>query len=368
MEEIDFRELIELFLNTSIHEIKSEYETPNVNFQFGQDGLALFKGIVDNPFGKEGSWTPNAKEEDITFLLTHNEESAPTIFIDDSLAFFQNLTDIVNEYIELYYQYYEKKSARALALQILRRIWLRMGIEDISNVNEFLNKQLEFIRNRTFDTHTTEKIGLLEEYEVSMKVDVNPTWDETTRSMTFTIYGDHSEYELPRILFDIDNHQTCYIYGVQSTKRQKDKTIERKLYAINKNIENPNVYPSKVYALLYFIQQLKKKGITKVKIPSMQVLSYRYHELLSKQAKQDLEQMQKRLAEHPKDKIVQWKYNQAKQWYDRVHNKQDVISYLKTEELMNLIYRILEHDTSIQILNDINIQGDYLDIRIKQSR
>lgn len=368
LETIEFRELIELFLNTSIHEIKSEYETPNLNFKFGKDGIELFRDIVANPFIKDDAWTPNAEEKDITFLCSHSEDDAPTIFINDSVTFFKCLTDIINEYIELYYQYNEKKSARGLAMQILRRIWLRMGIEDMSNVNEFLKKQLEFIRNRTFDKHTTDKIGLLGKYEVWMKVDINRTWDETTRSMIFTLYGDESEYELPHVLFDIDDNQTCYIYGVQSSKRAKDKAIERKLYVINKNIDNPNVHPSKVYALLFFIQQLKKNGITKIKIPSMQVLSYRYHELLSEQAENYLEQMQKRITAFPNNRIVQRKYNQAKQWYDRVHYKQDIISYLKTEELINLIYRILEHDTSIQILNDLNIQGDYLDIRIKENR
>lgn len=367
LETIEFRELIELFLNTSIHEIKEEDETPNLNFKFGKDGIDLFKSIVETPFIKDGSWTPNAEEEDIEFLLSHNDD-VPTIYIEDSITFFKTLTDIINELIKLNWEYGEKKSARNLTMQVLRRIWLKMGIEDMSNVNQFLRKQLQFVMNRTFDTHMNERVGLFNEYEVRMKVDVNPTWDETTRSMIFTIGRDKVSYELPRILFDIDDDQICYIYGAQSSQNEKDKIIERKLYKINKNIENPNIHPSKVYAILLFIQELKKKGITKVRIPSMQVLSYRYHELLSRQAEVNLKETKKRFDAFPKDSYAKWQYNQAKQWYNRVYQKQDKISFLKTEELINLMYRLLEHDPDIQIVNDLNIQGDYLDMRIKEGR
>ena len=51
MERIEFREIIELFLNTTIHEIRSESEVPNVNFRFQEDGIQLFKNIVKKPFG-----------------------------------------------------------------------------------------------------------------------------------------------------------------------------------------------------------------------------------------------------------------------------------------------------------------------------
>ncbi len=149
---------------------------------------------------------------------------------------------------------------------------------------------------------------------------------------------------MPHILYDIDDEGVCYIYAVQSSKKKKDKTIERELYKLNKNIENPNVHPSKVYAMLLFINELKKKGISKIRIPSMQVLSYHYHELLSERAKNDLEKAKIEFESFPDDDYVQKKYEFAKQWYDTTYKKQDKISHLKTIELMNLAHRILEHD------------------------
>ena len=59
------------------------------------------------------------------------------------------------------------------------------------------------------------------------------------------------------------------------------------------------------------------------------------------------------------------KYEYVLNMYNNMYEKQDKISYLKTEELINLIYRLTEHNPNIEILNDINIQGDYLDIKIK---
>ncbi len=356
---------MELFLNTSFRDIKLETETPNINFKFGEDGFALFKNIVENPFVKNGSWTPNADQNDIDFVHSHNDDDVPTIYISDSIKFFEYLTNIINSLIKLNAEYEITSSARNLAMKVLRRIWLRMGIEDIANIESFLDKQLQFTRNRLLDTYNIEKSNSFNEYEIFMKSEVNPTWDETTRSMIFTMKKNNNTYELPHILYDIDDEGVCYIYAVQSSKKKKDKTIERELYKLNKNIENPNVHPSKVYAMMFFINELKKKGISKMRIPSMQVLSYHYHELLSEKAKKDLEKAKIALERFPDDDYVQKNYEVAKQWYDVTYEKQDKISYLKTIELMNLAYRILEHDQSIEIVNEVNVQGDYLGIKIK---
>lgn len=365
METIEFRELVELFLNTSFRYIKSEAETPNINFKFGEDGFALFKDIVENPFVKNGEWTPNAAQKDIDFILSHQDDDVPTISINDSVKFFEYLTNIINSLIKLNEEYGIKASARSLAMHVLSRIWLRMGIEDIANIERFLDKQLQFTRNRLLDTHNIEEISSFHEYEIIMQTEVNPTWAETTRRMIFTIRKNGMTYELPHILYDIDDEGICYIYAVQSSKKKKEKAIERELYQLNKNIQNPNVHPSKVCAMMLFMNELKKKGISKIRIPSMQVLSYRYHELLSEKAKKDLEKAKIELERFPDDDYVQKQYEFAKRWYDAVYEKQDKISYLKTTELMNLAYRILEHDPSIEIVNELNVQGDYLGIKIK---
>lgn len=365
MENIEFKEIVELFLCTSFRQIKSESEVPNVNFQFEEDAILLFENIVENPFVKKGSWTPDARREDIDFILDRNNDDCLTIKIRDVFKFFKYLMDITNESIKLNNFYGKMSLARNQAMQIMRRIWLRMAIEDIENVELFLEKQLQFVKNRTFDTRNLKKISSFYGYNVFMKTIVNQTWDETTRSMVFAIIDNDETYELPHILYDIDDQGICYIYGVQTAKTKKSKIIERKLYKLNKNINNPNVHPSKVYALTLFIEQLKQKGISKIIVPGLQVLSYRYHELLSKEAKNSLDEAKIQLTKDPNEEYFREKYEAIKEWYDKVYEKQDKISYLKTEELFNLIYRIIEQESNIEIINEINIQGDSLNIRIK---
>lgn len=358
------RQVIEVFLGNTIHEIKDEMEVPNINFIFDKDGYNLFKKVIDNPLRNIGSWkTPT--QDDLLFLINHSNEDCLTINVNDTHKFFKLLTNIINETIELNSFYVDLDYSILTIKYLLRRIWLRMGINDVENINYFLNKQLQFVKNRTFDTHNELLVDKFHNYDVFMKTNRNELWDETTRSMIFTIKNDNIEYELPHILYDIDDENNCYIYGVQSSQNEKDKSIERKLYYLNKNIENPNVHPSKVYSMLLFIKKLKEKNISKIVIPSMQVLSFHYHELLSIEAKKRLDGVKNNYEQNPNNIEIKNRYEYYKSWYDHVYQKEDKISYLKTEELINLMYRLTEHDKNIEITNDINIQGDSLNLKIK---
>ena len=359
MEKIEFKEIIELFLIRTVKEIKSDNVVPNINFKFNEDGIKLFEEVSNNPFKEQDYWSPDINQDDIEFLK-NSMDDVLTIEVNDAYKFFNYLKDIVNESIKLYHEYNEKKFARNYAMYLLKHIWLRMGIEDFSNVNNFLDKQLQFVKNRKLDTKEKEYVT----DNVIKQTIVNNVYDETTRSMVFTINEDDKTYELPHILYDIDDSNICYIYAVQSSKGNKDKKIERKLYKLNKGIINPNIHPSKVYSIILFINELKKNDITKIRVPSMQVLSYDYHEILSRQVYDNLKNIETKIKDKNND-ITKEEYEYVLNMYNNMYEKQDKISYLKTEELINLIYRLTEHDPNIEILNDINIQGDYLDIKIK---
>lgn len=365
MEKIEFKEIIELFLHTCFRQIKDEVETPNINFSFLDDVIPLFKEVKLNPFVKEGCWTPDIEDRDIEFYKKRNHDDVITIYINDSIKFFEYLKDITNAFIELNEYYGVRKLPRETAMDILRRIWLRMGIDDILNVERFLDRQLQFIKNRTFDTHSFQKVDRLNEYDIYMKPYVNKTWDETSRSIYFSTISGNSIYHFPRILYDIDDNNVCYIYGVQDITLQHDKRLERVLYKLNKGIENPNVHPSKVYSLLLFINELKKKNISRIVVPSIQILSYHYHELISQKSEEDLSNAIMHLDECPNNTFFKEQYELAKMWYDNTYEKQDKISFLKTEELFNLMYRITIHDSSIEITNEVNIEGDSLNIKIR---
>lgn len=365
MERVEYKEVIELFLIDVIYKIKNERDVPAINFVFNDDGIKLFNEVKENPFQGENFWCPDIRDENIEYVQEYMDDRF-TFYIDDAPEFFHLLTDIVNESLKLNADYKDTKSSRSHAMLLMRRIWLRMGIEDINDVYGFLRKQLEFFKNRTFDCDDYNVVDHFKDYEVKMKTACNLNWDESTRSMLFSIVKDNEVYALPHILYDIDSNNFCYIYAIQGDKDKiKSKKIERLLYNINKGIDEPNVHPSKVYSLLYFFKELKKKGIKTIIVPSMQVFSYDYHIILADRAKDDLLNNLHLMSDFPDEKSIEERYLSAKEWYDRVYGKEDKISQLKTEELINLMYRILEHDEDVSITNEFNIEGDYLKMRIR---
>lgn len=344
--ELLLEDVINIFFKYTIYDLKEEIETPNINF--------VFKEKLDKL----------TYQKHLDYLINNNE--CLYVEINDNITFFKYLADIINETIKLFKEYEQNVDIDETARYLLRRIWLRMGINDLIDINSFLKKQLEFLKNRTLDNQESQKIIYFNDYPVFMKTKVNDLWDETTRRMIFTIINNEEVYELPHILYDIDDNNTCYIYGIQSSQNEKNKHIGRKLYKLNKSIDNPNVHPSKVCATLLFINILKNNGISNIIIPSLQVLSYHYHELLSIESKKYYEEIIKECKDNPNDIYLKNRLEYLKNWYLHVYEKQDKISYLKTEELIYLMYRLLEHDSDIAIVNEINIQGDYLQIKIKK--
>lgn len=352
-------EVVAVFLNYTIRQIKKEEEIPNINFVFKEKDYEIF----DKAIKRNLLYIPGVSKKDIDYLKKHSSDNCLSININNGELFFKNLTELINKTIELFNEYGDYFMLLESVEYLMRRIWLRMGINDIENVEQFLEKQVEFTSNRTLDNQKLKTIKTSDNHEIKMKTILNELWDETTRRMVFTITNGKEYYDLPTILYDIDNEGTCYIYGVQNEKGEKNKKIERTLYKLNKGIENPNVHPGKVYALLLFIEQLKEKNITNIKVPSLQILSYPYHEIISEGTKETYKKIKKEYEERP-DAYNKNRYFGYKEWYDHAYNKQDKISYLKTEELINLFYRILEHDSDLEILNEVGIQGDSILLKI----
>ena len=346
MKKILLEDVINIFFKYTIYDLKEEIETPNINFRF--------KEKLDDLFD----------QKDLDYLINNSE--CLYVVINDKLTFFKYLTNIINETVNLFNEYEQNVDIEETARYLLRRIWLRMGINDFIDINKFLDNQLKFIKNRMLDTPEEKRLYTTKEFEIFQKTKVNDLWDETTRRMIFTIKNNDELYELPHILYDIDDNNTCYIYGVQSSQNEKNKHIERKLYKLNKGIDNPNVHPSKVCSLLIFINLLKNNSISNIIIPSLQVLSYHYHELLSIESKKYYEEIIRQYNDNPSDIYLKNRLEYLKNWYLHVYQKEDKISYLKTEELIYLMYRLLEHDSDIAIVNEINLQGDYLNLKIKK--
>ena len=220
--EIKYIDLIELFLTYTIYDIKKEVETPNINFIFNEEGINFFKSIInDGKFRMH-----HAHQNDLNYLLKHSSDNCISLCINDTESFFKYLMEIVNATLKLMREYEDNPIAYENARYILRRIWLRLGVEDVLDINRFLQKQLEFVRNRTFDTKDPVFVGKLDKYDITMKTKISDSWDESTRHMVFNISDENEEYELPHILYDIDEEGVCHLYAIQSHDTDKSKHIE----------------------------------------------------------------------------------------------------------------------------------------------
>lgn len=377
IEFVTYKEVVELFVCAIYPKIKRKSETPKFNIVFEEDAFCYFEEVKNNPFQKKGAITPNITDKDISLLKSYDD--SPTIYVKDFVLFFTLLTDIINNTVLLYNDYFvETKSGRMLANYILRRIWLRMGVTDLNDVELFLAKQLEFVKSRMFtNLKLREHVANLDYFDVYAKDLLNTTFDESTRALAFTLENKSGKHTLPRIYYDVareNNEDICYVYAIQNKGNvQVNKNIQRKLYKLNAGVQNLGVHPNQVMALISFLKLLESRGITKIKVSTQQVFSYHYHELLSEKAKKEFkrkwdEEKFKYIESLPlKDQKHYWdEYEFDKKWYEHIVDKMDDIERRKTEKLFEIFYRVMEHLPDLEIKNDLDVQDGYLVFEFKK--
>ena len=380
METLDFKEAVTLFLDRTMSDLKNESEIPALNIVFPDSAFKLFEYIKEHPFEKDGSYVPPLYDRDIEKAKIENNSNPelPTINIHNTVKFFELLTDIINSWHDKKNKHWGSYGHRALFIQNIKRLFLRMSPNDMLNIEDFLQRELCFLKDSTFDEYikVNEVIGTYEGYNLYTSKEEAESWCETSTKMTFFLKGEEYKFHtLPSIYYGITEEygeKVCYIYAIQNERhRAENKRIQRTLYKLNKGIENPDVNPASILVLQTFINMLKEKGITNIKVPCLQVLSYRYHELLSEKTKQEFAR------DYSKEKLEYINnlnsYDRERQleeyewqciWYSHVVDKQDFISFTKTEGLYNIFKRVAEQFTSIELLNTPFIEDENLNIRI----
>lgn len=361
---IDFKELIELFILRTLPSIKSEKEIPNINFIFDNNSIELFNYVMEHPFRKKDVWTEDitSKDLEITKEINNMNPNSNTIIIDDGVSFFDYLTSIVNEHLKLFKEYEYTLMIRSTTMSLLTRIWLRMDDNDFNDVISFLRKELDFYKDRTLDKYRTEiYISSYEGIDSYAECNINESWDETTRSMNFRLENSGESHTISRVLYDIRSEngiKVCYIYGVQNNLFNiTNKRIERKLYKLNKGIDNPKVHPNQLYSLILFLEILKKEGITTIKVPKNQTLSYGYHKILSNneksnfKAKWPTKKVRKIYSSDDEDSInKRHEYELDKEWFKHIVGKENTIERLKTDKLFELLRRLCLYDPSFEFV------------------
>lgn len=346
---ISKKDVINCFFKLALISIKNEKGVPNFNIVFNSNINDLISDMnIDTSYIN---------------ISKNSDEMLPTMYIEDSNLFFDYLTNIINSLIELRYFYTPIVKESVLCYQVLTRIWMRMDNNDFNDVISFLQKQLDFIRDDTFLGYRyPRKVDEFNGCDVICENHSNTTWDETDSSLYFFINDKEATHSLSSVYYGIryeNNEKVCYIYAVQNKNSDINKKVQRELYHLNKGIDNPNVHPNQVYTLILFINECIKNGITKIKVPKIQVLNHRFHDILSEHYKKTFQEKWtvNNIQKASEDNLIWLEFQEDLNWYHHIVDSSSKIDYLKRNKLFNLIERMKYHFDNIEfIYEDDNIK------------
>ena len=174
---------------------------------------------------------------------------------------------------------------------ILTTLWANATYDDFSESEEFLRKQIAFLKDETFSEYEeptiigySETLGGYVEVENIQETILN----ETPKSLKISVIEPETNerYTFPLVRYGIEDNK-CYIYAVQKNKRYDEenkfkKKVNRRLFQIGENFDTKNdtyenygegnlkdVSASFVVASNIALGLLASKGITDVVVPSI---------------------------------------------------------------------------------------------------
>lgn len=174
---------------------------------------------------------------------------------------------------------------------ILTTLWANATYDDFSESEEFLRKQIAFLKDETFSEYEeptiigySETLGGYVEVENIQETILN----ETPNSLKISVIEPETNerYTFPLVRYGIEDNK-CYIYAVQKNKRYDEenkfkKKVNRRLFQIGENFDTKNdtyenygegnlkdVSASFVVASNIALGLLASKGITDVVVPSI---------------------------------------------------------------------------------------------------
>ena len=366
-----------VFLTKTISDLLSkEYNMPEIKFVFDEITLNSFEDFLD----KNDSNSYNKGISSIDYLKNifkdyKNGVDGIYICIHDSSRFFF----LLQKLIEVYSNDFDRKLLDPS--NIIRSIWLRMGTSDISNVEKFLERQILFIKNYKVLPEYRELFYFDNNDILAYNIRENDDFFETNKNIVFSIRRSTNnylegtrDYEFPSIHYAISKENgeaISYIYGIQSISNIKDNEIKDSLQSIRKSLRNKYVSADFIISLGLFLDYLYDIGIKKIEIPVLQVFNYPYHEILSTNISDsfnsytdsDIEEIESLYKNGNRSDRVE-DYMHTKKMVSRFVNKQDSISYNKTERLIYTFYELINRYNSVELISDAYGQSDNMIIEL----
>ena len=341
-----------------------EYSVPYIPFAFDEKTLEELYSYLN----KNNQIKYENGKKYLDYLKTIKEKQDEGIDglyvpIHDSKEFFNLLEEL------------SKKS------KLLTYLWLRMGVDDTENVEKFLKRQISFLKNYSVLIPYKEILSLGEHRVLAYRIDTNREYYEADRHITFMIrdssqdiYEGSNDYEFPAIFFGFtkeNNKATCYIYGIQNLSSFRDKNIKDDLQHVRKRLRNKYVSADFLIGLSLFLDFLYNLNVVDVVIPTLQVFNYQYHKQLSNSisdffdsySEEDKIKLEKLYAQGDRsDKVLD--YIHTKKQVERFVNKEDLISYNKTERFVQMFYELQHLFNSFDIISTPFIEGENLIIKL----
>ena len=298
------------------------------------------KVIVDN---EAWPYSFNTIIEDEMFL--ENEKNNATLVIKD----LDKLITKLEEYITLELKL-ERKTLKIYSGKEQDRIkWLisnliaNMTTEDFLNPTLFVDKYIEFLKDKTFD-YLNDGISIrlpkVKESELEIRREQNNTSMETPNRITLTLRKNNDGFtsiKLPSIYYAIreeNNEKVCYIYSVMNKDNKKlneeelkfQKQINRLLYKLNDGVKDSDEYydykegrtdyypednisdvtHSFIFSLNVFLSLLQKENIKQVKVISYLPVRYNSRAITAEESdkKEELQERNNMIQTNATNKLI----------------------------------------------------------------
>lgn len=370
----DIREAAISFLKNIDRSNFEGYNLPFTKFVFSRDDLHEMAYDLDFSIKSYSITKLNQN------ILEYENKINDDIFIkiDDYKEFFILLSKIIKAYNK------DVNMDNYNSIYLFESLWLRMGVNDINNINYFLKKQLSFLEENNLFKGKCQEFGSYKNLKLYYSDEINEFWFETNRHIKIILCNPKNEevfyekvrYDFPAIHYELTkekNNKVCYIYGIQNLGVEiKDDSIKEVLKEEKNQLRNNYVSTDFILDLKFFIELLKKYNITYVKVPLLQVFNYKYHEAISNniinQMNDYTEVEIEKFEEMNKNgeltnAVLDYLHN--KKTYYKFAEKEDLISRNKTERLINTFMIMEEKYHNITFLSDPFIEDDTLHIKIR---
>lgn len=274
-------------INVFYDEIINEASTGRVDCFF-------MMNLLFSTYIREENKTIEAKKNDdgrylIPRLVIKNKESFNKL-LTEYLALARKKYDLSIYQDELTFADVENYE-QVINKIILTTLWANATYDDFSESEEFLRKQIAFLKDETFSEYEeptiigySETLGGYVEVENIQETILN----ETPNSLKISVIEPETNerYTFPLVRYGIEDNK-CYIYAVQKNKKYDEenkfkKRVNRRLFQIGENFDTKNdtyenygegnlkdVSASFVVASNIALGLLASKGITDIVVPSI---------------------------------------------------------------------------------------------------